>query len=64
MPEPTHPIFINPFTDFGLKKIFGKEANKNILINFLNELLTTQNQHIQSFIYKKRRKTRHQENKH
>jgi predicted transposase/invertase (TIGR01784 family) len=30
--------FINPFTDFGFKKIFGEEANKDLLIDFLNEL--------------------------
>lgn len=32
-------IFINPFTDWGFKKIFGQEANKDILIGFLNILL-------------------------
>lgn len=32
--------YINPFTDFGFKKIFGEEANKDLLIDFLNELLT------------------------
>lgn len=31
--------YINPFTDWGFKKIFGQEANKDILIFFLNELL-------------------------
>lgn len=31
--------YINPFTDFGFKKIFGEEANKNFLIDFLNALL-------------------------
>ena len=31
--------FINPFTDFGFKKLFGEEANKDILMDFLNELL-------------------------
>ncbi|MBN2890882.1 MAG: PD-(D/E)XK nuclease family transposase, partial [Bacteroidales bacterium] len=40
------PRFINPFTDFGFKKIFGEEANKDLLIDFLNELLSFQNQHI------------------
>jgi predicted transposase/invertase (TIGR01784 family) len=47
------PIFINPFTDFGFKKIFGEEQNKDLLINFLNELLATQNQHISDLIFKK-----------
>jgi len=31
--------YINLFTDFGFKKIFGSEANKDLLINFLNTLL-------------------------
>lgn len=30
---------INPFTDFGFKKIFGEEASKEILISFLNAVL-------------------------
>lgn len=32
-------IFINPFTDFGFKKIFGSEESKPLLISFLNDLL-------------------------
>lgn len=47
------PIFINPFTDFGFKKIFGEEQNKDLLIDFLNELLATQNQHISDLTFKK-----------
>ncbi len=35
----TQPIYINLFTDFGFKKIFGTEKNKKILIDFLNDLL-------------------------
>jgi predicted transposase/invertase (TIGR01784 family) len=31
--------FINPFTDFGFKKIFGEEASKPMLIDFLNAVL-------------------------
>ena len=31
--------FINPFTDWGFKKIFGQEVTKDILITFLNSLL-------------------------
>ncbi len=31
--------FINPFTDFGFKKIFGEPASKPHLIDFLNSLL-------------------------
>jgi predicted transposase/invertase (TIGR01784 family) len=31
--------YINPFTDFGFKRIFGEEPNKDLLIDFLNSLL-------------------------
>ena len=31
--------YIDPFTDFGFKKIFGSEENKKFLISFLNDLL-------------------------
>ena len=31
--------YINPFTDYGFKKLFGEEMNKDLLIDFLNELL-------------------------
>lgn len=31
--------YVNPFTDFGFKKIFGSEENKDILIDFLETLL-------------------------
>jgi len=31
--------YICPFTDFGFKKLFGTAPNKDILIDFLNELL-------------------------
>jgi len=31
--------YVNPFTDFGFKKIFGEEASKPQLIDFLNSLL-------------------------
>jgi predicted transposase/invertase (TIGR01784 family) len=31
--------YINPFTDFGFKKLFGEELNKDLLLDFLNELL-------------------------
>ena len=33
------PRNINPFTDFGFKKLFGEEASKDILIDFLNAAL-------------------------
>ena len=31
--------YINPFTDFGFKKLFGTEFNKELLIDFLNNVL-------------------------
>ena len=36
--------YINPFTDFGFKKIFAEEANKPLLIDFLNTLLPEKSQ--------------------
>lgn len=35
--------YINPFTDFGFKKIFGEEASKPLLLDFLNALLPEHN---------------------
>ena len=31
--------YINPFTEFGFKKLFGSDVNKDLLIAFLNTLL-------------------------
>lgn len=31
--------YINPFTDYGFKKLFGEIPNKDLLLDFLNELL-------------------------
>lgn len=31
--------YLNPYTDFGFKKLFGEEANKDLLIDFLDSLL-------------------------
>jgi predicted transposase/invertase (TIGR01784 family) len=36
--------YINPLTDFGFKRIFGTEPNKNLLIDFLNVILPHQHQ--------------------
>ncbi len=35
--------YVNPFTDFGFKKIFGEEASKPMLIDFLTSLLPESN---------------------
>lgn len=31
--------YVNPFTDFGFKRLFGEEPSKDLLKDFLNELL-------------------------
>ena len=38
-----NPKYVNPYTDFGFKKIFGEEASKPLLIDFLNTLLPDNN---------------------
>ncbi|MEM9675306.1 MAG: Rpn family recombination-promoting nuclease/putative transposase [Cyclobacteriaceae bacterium] len=42
--------YINPFTDFGFKKLFGTEFNKELLIDFLNQVLAGREQ-IQDLTY-------------
>lgn len=32
--------YINPYTDFGFKMLFGTEMNKELLISFINSLLS------------------------
>lgn len=36
--------YINPYTDFGFKKLFGSELNKDLLISFLNALFEKSNE--------------------
>ncbi len=36
--------YINPYTYFGFKKLFGEEGNKDLLIDFLNQLLPPHHQ--------------------
>ncbi len=43
--------YISPFTDFGFKKLFGTEINKDILIDFLNELLKQETDQIIDVTY-------------
>ena len=43
--------FINPFSDWGFKKIFGQEINKDLLIKFLNDLLDGEH-HIEDLTFK------------
>lgn len=35
--------YLNPFTDFGFKNLFGKDYSKDVLIDFLNELYSDLN---------------------
>ena len=42
--------FINPFTDVGFKIIFGQEMTKDLLIDFLNDLLVGE-RHIQDITF-------------
>jgi predicted transposase/invertase (TIGR01784 family) len=44
--------YVNPFTDFGFKKIFGEEPNKDLLISFLNQFLP-KHHHIKDLTYLK-----------
>jgi len=45
--------YVNPFTDFGFKKLFGEEPNKDLLLDFLNELLREQEGEIKALTYLK-----------
>ena len=36
--------YVSPYTNFGFKKLFGEEANKDLLIDFLNQLLPPHHQ--------------------
>jgi len=45
--------YINFFTDFGFKKLFGSEPNKDLLIDFLNELLKDREAPIKTLKFKK-----------
>ncbi len=45
--------YINPFTDYGFKKLFGEEPNKDLLLDFLNELLKEEQGKITDLTYLK-----------
>jgi predicted transposase/invertase (TIGR01784 family) len=36
--------YLNPYTDFGFKKLFGEEGTKDLLTDFLNQLLPAHHQ--------------------
>lgn len=48
--------YINPFTDYGFKKLFGEEPNKDLLLDFLNELLKEEQGNIIDLTYLKSEK--------
>lgn len=50
--RPNPRIYIDPTTDFGFKKLFGEEGNKDVLIDFLNTLLPERHQ-IVDFVFQK-----------
>ncbi len=43
--------YIDPFTDFGFKRLFGEEDSKDLLKDFLNELLRDEEQSIVELSY-------------
>lgn len=45
--------YINPFTDYGFKRLFGEEPNKDLLLDFLNELLREEQGKITELTYLK-----------
>ncbi|MCL1943029.1 MAG: Rpn family recombination-promoting nuclease/putative transposase [Candidatus Azobacteroides sp.] len=45
--------YIDPFTDFGFKRLFGEDCNKELLLDFLNELLHKKEGKIVSLTYLK-----------
>jgi predicted transposase/invertase (TIGR01784 family) len=49
--------YVSPFTDFGFKKLFGEEASKPVLIDFLNSLLPES--HIVDLTFKDKEKLGH-----
>ncbi|MDQ1265196.1 MAG: hypothetical protein QG635_346, partial [Bacteroidota bacterium] len=45
--------YISIFTDFGFKKLFGEEVNKDLLLDFLNELLKEEQGQIMDLTFMK-----------
>lgn len=53
MKEDKKEKYINPFTDFGFKRLFGEDMNKDLLLDFLNELLKEKQGQITDLTYVK-----------
>lgn len=47
--------YINPFTDWGFKRLFGQEFSKDLLISFLNDLLEGE-LHVKDVTFKEKAK--------
>ncbi|MBU1720346.1 MAG: Rpn family recombination-promoting nuclease/putative transposase [Bacteroidetes bacterium] len=45
--------YVNPFTDYGFKRLFGEEPNKDLLLDFLNQLLKEEQGEITELTYLK-----------
>jgi len=45
--------YINPFTNYGFKRLFGEEPSKELLLDFLNELLVAEQGKIKKLTYLK-----------
>ena len=45
--------YVNPFTDYGFKRLFGEEPSKPLLLDFLNELLREEEGTITEITYLK-----------
>jgi len=45
--------YVNPFTDYGFKRLFGEEPSKPLLLDFLNELLREEEGNITELTYLK-----------
>jgi len=51
MADPLQDKYINLLTDFGFRRVFGTEPNKQLLIDFLNTILP-EHHHVQDVAYK------------
>ena len=51
MPEDFKEKYVNPFTDYGFKRLFGEESSKDLLLDFLNELFEAEQGKIKEIMY-------------
>ena len=51
LPDLHQERYVNPYTDFGFKKLFGTEVNKDLLISFLNSLFKGKREEITDVQY-------------